>query len=112
MKKVLSGIEEHARWVAAGAVVFVAIGVFVLEPAAERIGLIGDRAIAEAMWYRVFTPDSGEVEVNLPFSSREDCEMHQQLNQQLPSGRLSGCISGSQLKEQSAQATANRRGKS
>lgn len=106
----LSNLERHARWVAVGVAVFLAIGVFVLQPAAERIGLIGDRAIDDAMWYRVFTPDSGELEINLPFSSREDCEMHKQLNQHLPSGRLSDCILGSKLNEQSAQATA--RGKS
>lgn len=110
--KFLSNLEPSARWIAVGVAVFLAVGVFVLQPAAKRIGLIGDRAIDDATWYRVFTPDSGEVQINLPFASREDCELHKQLNQQLPSGRLSDCILGSQLIEQSAQATANRPGKS
>lgn len=110
--KVLSNLERHARWIAVGVAVFLAIGVFVLRPVAEWVGLIGDRPIGDSTWYRVFSPDSGEAQFNLPFSSKEDCDLHKQLNQQLPSGRLSDCILGSQLKEQSAQATANRRGKS
>ena len=96
----LPRIEKRARWIAGGAAVLLVIGVFVLRPAAERLGVIGDRAIDDATWYRVYSPDgsSTEAQLYLPFSTREDCEDNRQLNREPLHGRLSGCVIGAELK--------------